>query len=936
MNEIKKIHLDILNLKIYNNTEINEILSTFTIESDLVVKLENLLNIKEYKNEEVCSLTEIVTNYLMEYISTNQDKDLYENESSLFNALVYKVLEMKFTKPTRSITSMLLSYMECLSKLFNYTIHKQKILTKFLAALSDKSIAYLHKAISPYFINILKYFEALIVQNEIYKQINLTDFIDHFDFHPELFIYLINNKLINNLLFKYKEEYFIYWLLKKEELSILTLAKRIKVIPYIYYSFDKNELFGGNESEKWFVRFFDELFVNDLIKYVSSRNIRTLEDSFDVSNEQINSIESINSCKYCTVQDKKYLSDILNDLKNKQLTKLTDFTAKFLRYSHRTDLIALGNLISKEKNINELKIFLNTFNFSGLFPLKALKMFLESFILPGESQVIYRVIECFSEKYISDQEDISIYFEDVSLEKKEDNIFVYFYALIQLNTTLHNPYVTIKPTLQNFQNTLKNENIKKEIIINDFNEIKENPFIYTKNNTFSLINYQLYKEIDEALNNENITQSFKHLNLENKSSNEIISSFNYDCCDECLVVCYKDLIQRVSFCCDDYFKLCKLFRENDNLVIGLREMGEKILENKLEIKEIKIFLQHYFYAVNNSETNEECVLLLRMPFSLFNFILSNKVTYFIKSKKLTYEPIYIDFIRSTQKLSNEMFYLLTSLEIKNEFDNEMMYDILQKNIWRINHSKVLINEEALINKCVEYNLKEQFNYLIKNKFNPLFMIECYHRNKDIFMIDEILPLLDESVDSFKLLLLISDNQLFNKVISIKKNKVNYSKVINTHENVEYKRKDIFICYSYEERFKNILSIGKNVVRMMISSKCIGNVKILLNGTINDNEYDSLIYLVLKCDTLNDLDLKKYTLYLFKLLSDKYFKLYLSFIDECIGILFMIKNKELLNYLIELFKYKCEKYKDIDQIERVKNIIKDYELIEEDWEDVYEI
>ena len=65
--------------------------------------------------------------------------------------------------------------------------------------------------------------------------------------------------------------------------------------------------------------------------------------------------------------------------------------ARFLRSSTLLDKKQIGEYLGKNKDFN--KEFIHSFDFSQTDVLGALRMFLESFRLPGESQQIDRIIE---------------------------------------------------------------------------------------------------------------------------------------------------------------------------------------------------------------------------------------------------------------------------------------------------------------------------------------------------------------------------------------------------------------------------------------------------------------------------------------------------------------------------------------------------------------
>jgi brefeldin A-resistance guanine nucleotide exchange factor 1 len=71
----------------------------------------------------------------------------------------------------------------------------------------------------------------------------------------------------------------------------------------------------------------------------------------------------------------------------------------------------------------------------------ALRLFLETFRLPGEAQKIQRVLEAFSERY---------YEQSSGILADKDAAFLLSYSLIMLNTDQHNVQVKKKMTEEDF------------------------------------------------------------------------------------------------------------------------------------------------------------------------------------------------------------------------------------------------------------------------------------------------------------------------------------------------------------------------------------------------------------------------------------------------------------------------------------------------------
>ncbi|XP_075499311.1 ARF guanine-nucleotide exchange factor GNL2 [Primulina tabacum] len=118
--------------------------------------------------------------------------------------------------------------------------------------------------------------------------------------------------------------------------------------------------------------------------------------------------------------------------------------ALFFRYTPRLDKTMIGDYLGDpdDFHIQVLNEFTNTFEFSGMILDTALRTYLETFRLPGESQKIQRILEAFSEKFY-DQQSSEIFVS-------KDAVFVLCYSLIMLNTDQHNAQVKKKMTEEEF------------------------------------------------------------------------------------------------------------------------------------------------------------------------------------------------------------------------------------------------------------------------------------------------------------------------------------------------------------------------------------------------------------------------------------------------------------------------------------------------------
>ncbi|KAK9689601.1 hypothetical protein RND81_09G070700 [Saponaria officinalis] len=110
-----------------------------------------------------------------------------------------------------------------------------------------------------------------------------------------------------------------------------------------------------------------------------------------------------------------------------------------------------------------------TFDFQDMNLDTALRFCLETFILPGESQKIQRVMEAFSERYYEQSSHVLV---------DKDAAFILAYSLIMLNTNLHNVQVKKKLTEEDFirnnRRINKGEDLPREYLLELYHSICKN------------------------------------------------------------------------------------------------------------------------------------------------------------------------------------------------------------------------------------------------------------------------------------------------------------------------------------------------------------------------------------------------------------------------------------------------------------------------------
>lgn len=170
-----------------------------------------------------------------------------------------------------------------------------------------------------------------------------------------------------------------------------------------------------------------------------------------------------------------------------------EVAAFFLENKEKLDKTQMGEIFGREPDasfikekgvdpekggvgfyIRVLHHYVDALDFAGVKFDDAIRLFLSGFRLPGESQKVDRIMEKFAERYTLQNEEVF---------PSADTAFILSFAVIMLQTDLHNP--NIKPekkmTAESFINMNKGISVDggdldKEFLIDIFNSIKERPF----------------------------------------------------------------------------------------------------------------------------------------------------------------------------------------------------------------------------------------------------------------------------------------------------------------------------------------------------------------------------------------------------------------------------------------------------------------------------
>ncbi|XP_011703802.1 PREDICTED: cytohesin-1 isoform X3 [Wasmannia auropunctata] len=184
-----------------------------------------------------------------------------------------------------------------------------------------------------------------------------------------------------------------------------------------------------------------------------------------------------NKAKQTSIGRKKFNMDpkkgIEYLIEHSLLTPTPEDVAQFLYKGEGLNKTAIGDYLGERHDFNErvLRAFVELHDFTDLILVQALRQFLWSFRLPGEAQKIDRMMECFAQRYCQLNPNIFT---------NTDTCYVLSFAIIMLNTSLHNPSVKDKPSVDQFISMNRGINnggdLPRELLVSLYESIKTEPF----------------------------------------------------------------------------------------------------------------------------------------------------------------------------------------------------------------------------------------------------------------------------------------------------------------------------------------------------------------------------------------------------------------------------------------------------------------------------
>lgn len=130
--------------------------------------------------------------------------------------------------------------------------------------------------------------------------------------------------------------------------------------------------------------------------------------------------------------------------------------ADFMFNTPSLDPAGIGEIIggAKPLNLQVLPLFVDNFNFKNMSFEAAFRLFLSKFLIPGEAQMIDRIMEQFGSKFYND---------NPGLFSCADTVYVLAFSTLMLHTDAHHPNVTNRMTLEEFVQNNKGIDAGKDL-----------------------------------------------------------------------------------------------------------------------------------------------------------------------------------------------------------------------------------------------------------------------------------------------------------------------------------------------------------------------------------------------------------------------------------------------------------------------------------------
>ncbi|OMJ89408.1 hypothetical protein SteCoe_8405 [Stentor coeruleus] len=285
--------------------------------------------------------------------------------------------------------------------------------------------------------------------------------------------------------------------------------------------------------------------------------------------------------------------------------------ALFLKVTPGIDKTILGDFFGskKEPNLSIFHEFVQLFDFKTVGIVEAIRTFLSSFRLPGEGQVVDRIMQKFASQYYKDNPEK---FEEA------DTVYVLSFAIIMLQTDLHNVSIQKKMPLAQFQimnaGINKGKDLEPEYLEEIYNTVKNNKFTLEEDEeardkleSLGMKKHELYmKETEKML------QKGQKLIKESKRSSVYYQALHIDHLKTMLEALWHPLLATFSIVLEEATepKFWKLSLQGFLSCIKIACRFSMALELEIFLSSLAKFTSLIYLHNQISEKNIECMKAL--------------------------------------------------------------------------------------------------------------------------------------------------------------------------------------------------------------------------------------------------------------------------------------------------------------------------------------
>lgn len=610
-----------------------------------------------------------------------------------------------------------------------------------------------------------------------------------------------------------------------------------------------------------------------------------------------------------------------------------------IRLFPSVDLKVLGDFLGKEENHDRLEEFVGTFDFERMGILDALRNFLKSFVLSGESQIIDRVVTAFATAYINQNlARIPDCTHECDLKSITARYKKVAYGFIVLNTMFYNPSFDKKPSFEDYlrlldfsEDSFTRESLPfcpldRESLRGYYESIKENEMKLPTVWSDSFDKYTLFLRSKESI------PSFMRLStVENTRTIEASVFYGHSICDACVKLAYRHLFKAsmssfVLLSPESFFRVCKLldFSSGFEYYISAKKKDlEKLLESyRLYLESFigsSAMVEGFLDSLEKTEKPKTSVLSdIKSIFSKSSADLREKAPSVLT--QFSTILVSINSIRfANQDVCTANCKLLSAaMKDRRAYVRAICTNIIVGNARYINDFGG-IDETALL-KIVSAS-PDQYIDQVPDRVKVLYFKKEFEEGN----------ITEENYKAFRKIDLFNQDS-FDAYCLAHHEFDDFDRVVK----IGKQEGDKGSFYEVQESYSQCMKHPRNILRFFTTSPSVLNIKVakkihkdscpLDDPVFNDSA--KVLYLILKCD-VNDQSLFNYTSYIINYLSDSL--VLLISIYESIYPVFLQVPRKLVDVAVKILTRRiktftengvlcCEGVKSTDALIRMKSLV----------------